>query len=189
MVGFALLVVAVFAQSSFGWLTREPRYLLFLFSVLPVFLASALASLWHRSKTASVLLVAAFSFVNLHGSGVYWLRAVESDRVNRHFLQEVEALGVRYGHTDYHLSYKYNFLSHGRLVLTSALGPSRTEWYRPYREEVEGAEEVALIPRSFRFARRICRRLDAGGISYRRKDLLYPILFDFSEEVKLKDLR
>ncbi|MGH9335365.1 MAG: hypothetical protein ACRD21_16635, partial [Vicinamibacteria bacterium] len=42
--GFAVLVVLLFVQSSFGWMTDEPRYLLFLFSVLPLFLASALSS-------------------------------------------------------------------------------------------------------------------------------------------------
>jgi hypothetical protein len=40
--GFAVLVVLVFAQSSFGWMTEEPRYLLFLFSVTPLFVATAL---------------------------------------------------------------------------------------------------------------------------------------------------
>ena len=41
LVVFAMLVVAVFAQSTFGWLTKEPRYLIFLFSVVPIFLASS----------------------------------------------------------------------------------------------------------------------------------------------------
>jgi hypothetical protein len=59
----------------------------------------------------------------------------------------------------------------------------------PYRDEVAKAEEVALIPRSYRLARRIGRRLDARGITYRRVDLLYPVLYDFSEKVKLDWLR
>ncbi|MFQ5791889.1 MAG: ArnT family glycosyltransferase, partial [Acidobacteriota bacterium] len=189
LVGFAFLVTAVFAQSSFGWLTDEPRYLLFLFSVLPIFLASSLASLWRRARAAAVVAVAAVLFVNLNGSGVYLSRALASDGVNRRFVADVERLGLRYGHTDYHISYKYNFLSHGRLVWTSALGPSQTEWYLPYRDEVARAEGVALIPRSYRFARRICRRLDARGVTYRREDLLYPVIFDLSDKVKLESLR
>jgi hypothetical protein len=55
----------------------------------------------------------------------------------------------------------------------------------PFREEVEAASDVALVPRSFRFARRIERRLAERGIRYRREDLLYPVLFGFSEEVSL----
>ncbi len=189
LVGFALLVIAVFAQSSFGWMTEEPRYLLFLFSVVPVFLAATLGPIWRRTPWIAGLIAALIVFVNVYGSGAYWLRAVESDAINRKFVQEVESLGVRHGHTDYYISYKYNFLSHGRLAWTTALGPAQTEWYMPYRDEAAKAEEVALIPRSYRFARRIGRRLDARGVTYRRKDLLYPVLFDFSEKVKLEWLR
>jgi len=176
LVGFSLLVIAVFAQSSFGWMTEEPRYLLFLFSVVPIFLASSLGPLWRRAPWIAGVIGALIVFVNLYGSGDYWLRAVEK-------------LGVQHGHTDYYISYKYNFLSHGRLEWTSALGPAQTEWYMPYRDEVAKAGEVALIPRSYRLARRIGRRLDGRGITYRREDLLYPVLFDFSKKVKLEWLK
>jgi hypothetical protein len=186
---FALIVVLIFAQSSFGWMTEEPRYLLFLYSVLPIFLASALGSLGRVWKPAAVIVAGLLIAVNLHGSGVYWYRAVRSDDVNRKFVRDVLDQGVRFGHTDYYLSYKYNFLSHGRLVLTSALGPAQTEWYEPYRDEVSRADRVALVPRSFRLARRICRRLDDRGIKYTRIDLLYPVLFDFSERVDLQGIR
>jgi hypothetical protein len=189
MLGFAILVVVVFAQSSFGWMTDEPRYLLFLYSVFPAFIASALASLWSRRRWVAVVVGFVLIYVNLHGSLVYFVRGLEGDRVNRQFLEDLEALRVSYGHSDYYVSYKYNFLSHGRLVLTSELGPAQKEWYLPYREEVSKAEDVALIPRSFRFARRLGRRLDAKGITYRREDLLYPVLFDFSEKVGPEDLR
>lgn len=189
LLGFALLVVGLFALSSFGWLTDEPRYLLFLFSVLPIFLASVVTSLWRGWRPAGLLLSIALLYVNLYGSSVYWSRAIASDVVNREFVAGVEKLGVRYGYTDYHLSYKYVFLSHGRLVLTSELGPSQTEWYFPFREEVARAEQAALIPRSFRFARRLSRRLNARGIAFERADLLYPVLYGFSEPVTPEQLR
>jgi hypothetical protein len=183
--GFAVLVVLVFAQSSFGWMTEEPRYLLFLFSVTPVFVATALSSLARISRWAALLVVAALLFVSVRGGILYYSEARESDAGNREFLNGLEALQIRYAHSDYHLSYKYVFLSHGRMIWTSALGPSQTEWYLPFREEVDAASDVALVPRSFRFARRIERRLAERGIRYRRENLLYPVLFDFSEEVSL----
>jgi hypothetical protein len=195
LVGFALLVVAVFAQSSFGWMTAEPRYLLFLFSVVPLFLASALFGLFRRSRWAAIVVVAALLAINVRGDAVYLRDAFRSDPINREFVSDLESLGLRHFHSDYHLSYKYVFLSHGRTVWTSELGPSQTEWYFPFREEVEAAEtaetvgSVALVPRSFRFARRLERHLDARGISYRREDLLYPVLFDFSEPIHPRDLR
>jgi len=183
--GFAVLVVLVFAQSSFGWMTEEPRYLLFLFSVVPLFLATALSSLARASRWAALPVAAALLFVSLRGGILYYSEARESDRRNREFLRELDELQVRYAHSDYHLSYKYVFLSHGRMIWTSALGPSQTEWYLPFREEAAAAANVALVPRSFRFARRIERRLVERGIRYRRENLLYPVLFDFSEEVSL----
>ena len=189
LAGFSVLVVLVFAQSSFGWMTDEPRYLLFLFSVVPVFLGTAVVALWRWKPPVAGALVAALLFVNVRGDGRYLAVALESDGVNRDFVQQIEALGVRYVRSDYHLSYKYVFLSHGRMVWTSELGPAKTEWYYPFRDEVANAEEVALVPRSFRFARRIRRRLDASEIRYRQEDLLYPVLFDFSEPVRLPDLR
>ena len=170
-------------------MTDEPRYLLFLYSVVPAFIASAMAWLWSRRRWAAVVVGFLLTFVNLHGSGVYLVRALEGARINRQFLEELEALGIHYGHTDYYISYKYIFLSHGRLVLTSELGPAQKEWYLPFREEVALADNAALIPRSYRFARRLSRRLDARGITYRREDLLFPVLFDFSEKVKPEELR
>jgi hypothetical protein len=189
MLGFSVLVVLVFAISSFGWMTAEPRYLLFLFSVVPVFLGTSVVTLWRWKRALAFVFVGALVFVNVRGNGRYLAVALESDGVNREFVEQIEALGVRYVRSDYHLSYKYVFLSHGRMVWTSELGPAQTEWYYPFRDEVARAERVALVPRSFRFARRIRNRLDAKGIRYRQADLLYPVLFDFSEPISLSDLR
>jgi hypothetical protein len=183
--GFAILVVLVFAQSSFGWMTEEPRYLLFLFSVTPLFLATSLTALYGVSRFAAIAVVASLLLVSVRGGILYHSQARESAARNREFLQKLDELSIRHVHSDYHLSYKYVFLSHGRMIWTSALGPSQTEWYLPFREEVAGAAAVALVPRSFRFARRIERRLIDRGIGYRRENLLYPVLFDFSEDVDL----
>ncbi len=183
--GFAILVVLVFAQSSFGWMTEEPRYLLFLFSVTPLFLATTVSALARISRLAALLVVAALLLVSLRGGILYFSEARESGARNREFLQRLDELSIRYVHSDYHLSYKYVFLSHGRMIWTSALGPAQTEWYLPFREEAAAAADVALVPRSFRFARRIEKRLNERGIRYRRENLLYPVLFDFSEDVSL----
>jgi hypothetical protein len=183
LIAFFLLVVFVFAASSHGWLTEDPRYLIFLFSVVPIFLASALVLVKLYSRAAAWVLGCGLLALNLCGSGVYLLQALESAELNSRFVREVEDLGVRYAHTDYYISYKYNFLSHGRLVFSSALGPARTERYAPFREEVMRAERVALVPRSFGMARRIGARLDARHIPYRRKDLLYPVILDLGKDV------
>ncbi len=183
--GFAILVVLVFAQSSFGWMTEEPRYLLFLFSVLPLFVATTLSALFRLSRAAAVAAASALLYVSLRGAILYYASARESDETNREFLRKLDELQIRHVHSDYHLSYKYVFLSGGRMIWTSALGPSQTEWYLPFRDEVNAASDVALVPRSFRFARRLERRLEERGIRYRRENLLYPVLFDFSEKVSL----
>ncbi|HXV60577.1 MAG TPA: hypothetical protein VEK15_07785, partial [Vicinamibacteria bacterium] len=189
LLAFAVLVVLVFAMSSFGWMTAEPRYLLFVFSVVPIFVACLLATLFRWARPLAVVVAIGLLAINLRGSLSYWKQARASDPVNREYLRRLDELGIRYVHSDYHLSYKYVFLSHGRMVWTSALGPSKTEWYEPFRDEVEAASTFALVPRSFRFAERIERRLEARAIGYRRENLLYPLLFDFSEPVTLEELR
>ena len=189
LLGFAALVVLVFAQSSFGWMTEEPRYLLFLFSVVPVFVGVALVGLYRFKPWLAGVVALGLLFAAVRGDAMYLATALESDGVNREFLEELDTLGVRHVRSDYHLSYKYVFLSHGRMVWTSELGPSQTEWYFPFRDEVAAADDVALVPRSFRAARRMGRRLDARGIDYERRDFLYPVLFSFSEPVDLSILR
>ena len=189
LLSFVFLVVMVFAQSSFGWMTHQPRYLLFMFSVVPIFVGTTAVSLWNWKKSLAVVFMLALLLVNIRGSVGYLLVALESDRVNRSFISKLEKLGIRYVRSDYHLSYKYVFLSHGRMVWTSELGPSQTEWYLPFRQELEGASKVALVPRSYRHARRIVKRLEARGIDYRRENLLYPVLFEFTEMIHPSQLR
>jgi hypothetical protein len=186
---FAFVVVLVFAQSTFGWLSEEPRYLIFAYSVTPIFVASAILWLASRSRITAAVAAVAILALNLYGSGLYFVRAHESDALNREFVRELEELGVRYAYTDFYISYKYNFLSHGRILMTSELGPEQSERYLPYREEIASAEHVALIPRSFRMARRVGLRLDEQGVSYKRKDLLYPVIYDLSQPVRLELLR
>jgi hypothetical protein len=169
-------------------MAEEPRYLLFLFSVVPIFVAGALFALARLSPYTRVLalgMAVALLLLSFRGAIRHYSQARESAVLNREFLSNLESLGVRHVHSDYHLSYKYVFLSHGRMVWTSALGPARTEWYLPFREAVDSAPEFALVPRSYRFAQRLEKRLDARGIRYRRESLLYPVLFEFSEKVDL----
>ena len=92
LLGFGVLVVLVFAQSSFGWMTDEPRYLLFLFSATPVFLGASVGALWRRMPSAAVLVLAALAFVDLRGDLRYLGAARDSDPVNREFVNRVDEL-------------------------------------------------------------------------------------------------
>ncbi len=38
-------------------------------------------------------------------------------------------------------------------------------------------------------ARRVGLRLDEQGVSYKRRDLLYPVIYDLSEPVRLESLK
>ena len=187
-VAFSILVILVLVNSHFGWMTEEPRYLLFLYSTLPLFVAFAWSRIWCRSRAMGAIVAAGLIYVNIHGSFVYLSRAIESDTTNRTFLKELIQLPVKYAHTDYHIAYKYVFLSHGYLIWTSALGPEKKQWYETFREIVEQQQTIALIPRSNGFARRLSLRLDEHGIRYHRVNLLYPILYDLSENPRLSDL-
>jgi hypothetical protein len=152
-------------------------------------MASAILWLASRSRVAAAVAAVPILALNLYGSGLYFVRAHESDALNRRFVGDLEELGVRYAYTDFYVSYKYNFLSHGRILMTSELGPEQSERYPLYREQIAKEEHVALIPRSYRMARRVGLRLDELGVTYKRKDLLYPVIYDLDRPVRLESLR
>jgi hypothetical protein len=99
--GFAILVVLVFAQSSFGWMTEGLRYLLFLFSVMPLF---------HRPRSSAL---PAFPHRGARGRGVaspfersrgFSTTPRRERRSNREFSEARRALDPPRS-SDYHLSY------------------------------------------------------------------------------------
>jgi hypothetical protein len=173
-----LMVVA----SALPYLPGNPRYLLFLMAPLPVFLACLLAHGRRRYVLAAlVVLGAAGSLAQAPG-------AFRGDAEWRRFAAELESAGVRECYTDFHLAAKINFLSEERVVCSSELGPSQTEYFLEYRDRVRDAGEAALIAVNRTAAGRLERRLDRLGVTWERRDLLKPVLLRLSRKVEPEEL-
>jgi 4-amino-4-deoxy-L-arabinose transferase-like glycosyltransferase len=160
----------------------NPRYILFLMSVVPVFLAATFG----EGKRRLVLLVlivtgAAASFAHVPDT-------LRSDARWREFVAALEGEGVRFCFTDFYLATKINFLSGERVVCSAKLGPTTTEYFFAYREAVDRAKEVAIVAVNRTSVTRMERRLEKLGVSYERRDLMKPVLLHLSRKVDPSEL-
>jgi hypothetical protein len=164
----------------------NPRYLLFLMSILPVFLADAFARSGARPWRLALLgvLIAMGALASL----AQVPPTLAQDARWRGFVSELERAGVRYCYSDFFLATRINFLSSERVVCSAKLGPFTTEYFFSYRERVERATEAALIPVNQTAAARLERRLGELGVTYERRDLVKPVLLRLSRKVDPEEL-
>ena len=160
----------------------NPRYLLFLMSVLPVFLAETFG-MGRKRLLLGVLIVAGAlaSFANIPGT-------VRRDARWRTFVADLQAEGVRWCFTDFHLATRINFLSEEAVICSAKLGPVTTEYFFSYRKEVESAPEAAFVAVNRTSAGKLGRRLEGLGVSYERRDLMKPVLLRLSRKVDPEEL-
>jgi hypothetical protein len=177
----------------------NPRYLLFLMSVIPVLLADAcvgapmLAPLSEpvRRGRGSALATALLGLLIATGAVASFAQVpptLAQDARWRGFVTELERAGVRYCYTDFFLATRINFLSAERVVCSAKLGPFTTEYFFQYREAVERAAEAALIPVNRTAAARLERKLDELGVAFERLDLMKPVLYRLSRKVDPEEL-
>jgi hypothetical protein len=166
----------------------NPRYILFLMSVVPVFLADALGEgpSWRRGGRPLVLaLVIATGAL---GSFAQVPRTLWQDAKWRGFVADLEREGVRFCYTDFFMATRVNFLSGERVVCSAKLGPNTTEYFFEYRERVEKAPEAALVAVNRTSAGRLEAKLQALGVRYERLDLMKPVLLRLSRKVDPQEL-
>jgi hypothetical protein len=182
---FAVVNLAV-VLVALPHLPGNPRYLLFLMSVIPVFLADVFGRGPVRAPRTAVLgvLIATGAVASLAqvpptlGQDARW----------REFVAQLERDGVRHCYTDFFLATRINFLSAERVVCSAKLGPFTTEYFFAYRDAVERAPEAALIPVNRTAAARLEKRLAELGVTFERRDLVKPVLFRLSRKVDPEEL-
>jgi hypothetical protein len=185
----ALTVVLVFAATNLTLalvgaehIPGNPRYLLFLMSAIPILLAASFGSGRGRA------LFGALVVFGLLGSAATLPPSAATDAKWRAFVGGLEAAGVRYCHTDFYLAAKINFLSAGRVLCSSRLGPTYSDYFRN-APLVDAAPQAALVPINRTKAARLEAALRILGVSYERIDLMKPVLYRFSRKVDPDELR
>ncbi len=178
---FVLVNVAVVAAAA-RHVPGNPRYLLTVMSVLPALMAYGFGTGKRR-----VLL-----FVLIAGSALASAAQVpptlRSDFRWRAFVARLEAEGVRYCYTDFHLATRINFISRERVLCSSKLGPTTTEYFFDARRRVEVAPEAAFVAVNRTAAGRLSRRLDELGVRHQRLDLMKPVLLRLGRKVDPQEL-
>ncbi len=175
----ANLSIALFALPH---VPGNPRYILFLMSVLPVLLADALGAGWRRAVLFVLIATGAVaSFAQVPPT-------LRQDERWRELVAGMEGAGVRHCYTDFFLATRINFLSGERIVCSAKLGPNTTEYFFDYRMRVEEAREAAIVAVNRTSAARIERRLDELGVAHERLDLMKPVILPRSRKVEPEEL-
>ena len=172
----ALVNVAV-ATLALPYISGNPRYLLFSILTVAVLVARVAGERWGRPLVAA--LVAA-------GAAGSWAQApatLRADAQWRRFVADLEAEGVRWCYTDFYLATKINFLSGERVICSSKLGPTFTEYFFDYRSAVDAAPTAALVAVNPTAAEKLERRLERLGVAYERRDMMKPVLLRLSRKV------
>ena len=182
---FALVNVGV-ALAALPHVPGNPRYLLFLMSVVPVLLADVFGQGPLRAPRTALLglLIATGALASL----AQVPPTLAQDARWREFVSQLERDGVRHCYTDFFLATRINFLSAERVICSAKLGPCTTEYFFAYREAVERAPEAALVPVNRTAAARLERRLAELGVTFERRDLVKPVLFRLSRKVDPEEL-
>jgi hypothetical protein len=166
----------------------NPRYLLFLMSVVPVLLADALGEGPPRGVRAGPVVLLVLIATGAAASFAHVPPTLHQDARWRGFVADLEREGVRHCYTDFHLATRINFLSRERVVCSAKLGPTTTEYFFEYRERVERAPEAAFVAVNRTSAGRLGARLHALGVAHERLDLMKPVLLRLGRKVDPEEL-
>jgi len=182
----------LFSISSMGWFTCEPRYLLPLFSVLPLVAAKFLAQLQARSRGLFVFLLTPFVVLSLLNAAAFDSTALQPRVENmrlpvsftplRHWLGEKQ---IAYIYTDYWVAYRLTFESNEEIIC-SVYPPFVNDRYPLYPQLVGKADKPAYI---------IMQTVSSGfevmleemGILYYRKNEIPPFVVYYDLEIEKRD--
>lgn len=172
----------IVAALALPYIPGNPRYLLFLIGPVAVFVARGLRAA--RARPLLALVVAGNAIAAL----AQGLGTVESDERWRGFVGGLKESGVRWCYSDFFVATKVNFLADGEVTCSSKLGPTTTEYFFRFREEVDAAPAAALVPANSAAADKIARRLERLGAPYERRELLKPVLLPRGRKVAPEEL-
>jgi len=166
-----MLVNLATALFALPYIPGNARYILFLALPAAVLLPWALARARAGALVLAVLVGASAtaSLAQLPGT-------VRADARWRGFVADLEAALVRHCYTDFYLATKINFLSRERVVCSAKLGPTTTEYFLDYREQVDRAAAAAFVAVNGTAVLRLEGRLRERAIPFERRDLMKPVL-------------
>lgn len=140
-----LVTVGLFCSSSFGVLSRVPRYLLPLYSTLPIFLALFLLRIKRVSPVLFIFLLTSVLGVNLLGIFHIHKNSAVDGRGLQTFLTILKDRHIRFIDTDYWIAYTLTFASNEEVICSPNLGPFTEDKYPAYTQQVLNARDRAYV--------------------------------------------
>lgn len=133
LLAFPAAVGIIFSASSFGWLSKAPRYLLPLYSVIPLITALGVNALWRRGR-GIIGFVAVIGILALNLSSGYFNSAAQLGQPFVYKGQRVERdqgplykwlANHNYRHilTNYWIGYRTAFETHEKVLFSLYRGP------------------------------------------------------------------
>ncbi len=179
---FFLFFILIYSSSQLG-LRGIVRYLLPLFSLIPMTVGVFLAWLGGKARWAPILLLASFMGLQIPNLQRYVLsNSIESvkEATVRKLTDTVLKLGINRGIVEYSLGPRMTFASNEKVILCSPQG----EKHHPYQNEVENSDNPAFI---FKYSsREVEEALKYLGGSASLKEVEgFHIYYDFKEPLPL----
>lgn len=174
------LIPIIFSISQYGWFAVEPRYLLPLYSTIPILIAAALLDIKRVSRKVYVGLVALILGTNLFGS-IMVRDVVQGERDNSSLIQFLTKEDIRTAFATYWLAYRLTFETNEEIICTP-----REPWddrYPEYTRMVRENKESAYIFTNWEDnrANEFERLLRKGQVNYSVRTLgEYKLFYSFA---------
>jgi hypothetical protein len=137
---FALTTPALFLLSGAYVDAQSYRYLMPLYSVIPVFYALGIARVARGRGAVAAALCAALAAV-FAWQQVAWYRQLQPDRVAPRLIECLDERGITRAWADYWLSYKLTFLTGERIIVA----PINGDRYPPYTSVVHSEANAPML--------------------------------------------
>ena len=178
LICFLMSVPAIFSLSQYGWLSQAPRYLLPLYSVLPLILGLAVSELKQGSLKSNAFLAVVVVFNaagNLMGSGaqqgqpvVYMGERVKADHTELY--KWLETNNIKQISTNYWIGYRIAFDTKEKAIFNRFRGPKELR-IPEYELKKERELENQIILLTNKEADHFTTALSAMGYLFRRQEV------------------
>lgn len=186
----ALLLLWLGGVSLFSYVTTKtaaiyqvPRYLISLYSVLPLLISIALCYIYRRVKVIAVLALSLILIANLNG--IYRFSQVKPPETVS-LANTLENVGVTHALANYWLAYQLTFISKERITCAPHSG-SWTHRYPEYNNKFDQAppdSQALIFPARSKDIANVKRVLNKAGVSYSEISTTgYDIIFKFSSKI------
>lgn len=177
------VVIGLFLISEFGSRSLYPRYLLPLYSALPIFVAAFMFWVKRYSHSLFVFLLLSILACNLYGNIYLYNQIKEESKRFTTFLSILEDRNFNMAYTGFWDAYKITLATNEKVICSPRMYDAKLDRYPYYTDLLRRSRKVVIILRIGEKRSKILEeRLRKKGISFKRIDYYYSIYHSFSKK-------